>query len=90
MDPTPSSSDLTLDEALAEARRRWGPAGRVLLRAAALYKGRSGPGRLARYRYLVGDGKLGPGCTMLGQGNSWREAFDDVRPRPSGVVRNSV
>ena len=73
------------DQAVQEAKRRWGSSGHVRLRAASLYKGRGGPGRLARYRYVVGNGRLGTECSILGQGNSWLEAFEDARPRlPSG------
>ncbi len=73
---------MTQREAELEAKRRWGSSGAVRLRDETLYKGRSGPGRLARYRFVVGDGRLGPACTFIGQGNSWAEAFADVRPRP--------
>ena len=74
---------MTQQEATVEAQRRWGTSGAARLRGPALYKGRSGPGRLARYRFLVGNGRLGPSCTILGQGNSWLEAFEDARPRAS-------
>ena len=75
------ANDLTDREAAEEAVRRWGPSGRARLRAGAPHKAIARPGRLARYRYQVGNGKLGPACTILGQGNSWREAFGDARPR---------
>lgn len=42
---------------------------------------RVGPGRLARYRYEVGNGGLRRTCTIVGQGDSWAEAFEDARPR---------
>jgi hypothetical protein len=75
---------MTQQDAEHEAQRRWGPSGRARLRAPSLYKGRGGPGRLARYRYVVGNGKLGVNCSILGQGNSWVEAFEDARPRVTG------
>lgn len=68
-------------QAEQEAVRRWGPSGRVRLRAEGAFKGRKQAGRLARYRYEVGNGGLGPACTILGQGHSWSEAFEDARPR---------
>jgi hypothetical protein len=75
-------ADLTKPQALTEAKRRWGGGGAVRLRPPSLYTEGRGPGRLARYRYMVGNGGLGRGCTIMGQGNSWSEAFDDARPRP--------
>jgi hypothetical protein len=74
---------MTQDEAAREALKRWGPSGRVRFRAPSPGRGRGRGGRLARYRYLVGNGQLGAACTILGQGNSWREAFEDARPRMS-------
>jgi hypothetical protein len=78
---------MTEQQAMVEAKRRWGDTGVVRQRAPSLYKGRGGPGRLARYRYMVGDGQLGARCTIMGQGNSWSEAFDDARPRPPRAPR---
>ncbi|MBL8952121.1 MAG: hypothetical protein JNK82_15165 [Myxococcaceae bacterium] len=75
-------------EALEEAKRRWGATGAIQLRAPST---NGGTGRLARYRYIVGNGRLGAACSLMGQGNSWVEAFEDVRPRPpraSGAGRN--
>lgn len=72
---------MTKEEAAKEAMRRWGPTGHVRLRGPAMHKDSKRPGRLARYRYQVGNGRLGPQCTVLGQGNSWSEAFEDARPR---------
>jgi hypothetical protein len=71
--------DMTYAEALAEAIARWGPTGAVRLRASAP-NGRSQRGRLARYPCTVGDGGLGKGRSIEGQGNTWREAFLDARP----------
>ncbi len=79
----------TQQQALTEARRRWGPTGAVRLRPPSPHQGRQGPGRLARYRYVVGNGGLGSHCTILGQGDSWSEAFDDARARPPSAGRVS-
>ena len=79
-----TSNDMSREQAEREARRRWGPTGEVRMRGVAQYKSSRGPGRLARYRYVVGNGRLKGACTILGQGNSWREAFEDARPRPAG------
>ena len=70
--------DMTREEALAEAKRRWGPSGAVRFREETSHSGRSTRGRLARYCCMVGDGSLGKGCTVEGQGNTWREAFEDA------------
>jgi hypothetical protein len=81
---------MTKDEALREALKRWGPGGLVRYRAPSPGRGRDRTGRLARYRYFVGNGRLGAACTILGQGNSWREAFDDAHPRLStGRIANA-
>lgn len=87
--PAESPSDLTEQQALLEARRRWGDTGAVRLRAPPTYKAGRAPGRLARYPYVVGNGRLGPSCTVLGQGNSWAEAFEDAKPRPKFAQRPS-
>ena len=76
-------ADLTEKEALSEARRRWGATGTVRMRPPPTrQEGRQAPGRLAPYRYTVGNGGLGKHCTVLGQGDSWEQAFEDARPRP--------
>jgi len=75
---------MTEQQALEEAKRRWGESGAVRERPATLYKGRAGPGRLARYRFVVGNGRLGSACTIVGQGHSWAEAFEDARPTFAG------
>ena len=74
--------DLTEQQALAEARRRWGDTGAVRERPAPV-TARSGGvrGRLARYRFVVGNLDLGKHCSVQGQGDSWREAFADARER---------
>jgi hypothetical protein len=68
---------MTEDEAHAEALRRWGPTGAVRCRKATTENGQRG--RLARYRYMVGDGNLGKACVVMGQGDTWLEAFLDAR-----------
>ena len=73
-------SDLTAQQALMEARRRWGDGGAVRLLPLGRHQGQ-GRGRLARYRYLVGNGRLGLSCTVQGQGDSWSQAFEDAKPR---------
>jgi hypothetical protein len=65
--------DFTTKEAQAEAVRRWGP--RSTVRELPIPISR-GSGRLARYRFTVGDG-----ASREGQGNTWREAFDDASRR---------
>ena len=70
---------MTRSEALAEAIRRWGPGGRI-----RFVPGRTNGvqrGRLARYSCVVGNGLAGSLDSIEGQGNTWREAFDDARPR---------
>jgi hypothetical protein len=71
--------DMTDDEARAEAVRRWGPGGAIRLSNDIQRPGRVRRGRLARYRCMVGNGNLGKGCSAMGQGDTWREAFLDVR-----------
>jgi len=38
-------------------------------------------GRLARYACKVGNGARSGMRAVEGQGNTWREAFEDARPR---------
>ena len=71
--------DMTQTEALAEAIRRWGPSGTIKFRPP--FPARKQRGRLARYCCIVGNGIAGSFYSIEGQGNSWREAFDDARPR---------
>jgi len=71
--------DMTQQQALAEAVKRWGTTGAVRIRPGPVGK-RTGGGRLARYRFTVGNGGLGKLCTVQGQGDTWREAFEDARP----------
>jgi hypothetical protein len=73
-------SDMTEDQATAEAVRRWGPTGAIRLRSAAGALGSVKRGRLAPYRCIVGDGRLGKSRTVEGQGDTWREAFLDAKP----------
>jgi hypothetical protein len=72
--------DMTEEQALAEAVRRWGPSGAIRLRTQSSVSGRVQRGRLARYRCVVGNGGLGKDCSIEGQGDTWREAFLDARP----------
>jgi hypothetical protein len=74
---------MTRREAEAEAVRRWGAGGTIRERGGPQGKGRASPGRLARYRYIVGNGRLSHTCSILGQGDSWRSAFEDAGPRIS-------
>ena len=72
--------DMTQKEARAEAISRWGEGGTIRFRPAPVRKGQRGMGRLARYRYIVGNDGLGKLHSIEGQGDSWREAFADARP----------
>jgi hypothetical protein len=72
--------DMTAEEAQAEAVRRWGESGAIRTRQDTASTVRNGRGRLARYRFTVGNGYLGKACSVQGQGHTWREAFDDARP----------
>lgn len=71
---------MTQKEALAEAVRRWGKSGAIRCRPAPASKARVRQGRLSRYRCTVGNGDLGKYCSVEGQGDTWREAFEDARP----------
>ena len=71
--------DMTRVEAQAEAIRRWGPGGTI--RSVSSHASRIERGRLARYCCVVGNGLAGTLDSIEGQGNSWREAFDDARQR---------
>ena len=76
---------MTKAQALIEARRRWGDGGAVHMRPAPVNGGSSRRGRLARYRFVVGNGSLGKRCSIQGQGDSWRAAFEDARQVVSPV-----
>jgi hypothetical protein len=71
--------DMTQSEAQAEAIKRWGPGGRI--RFLPCRRSRPRRGRLARYACVVGNGIALSLDSIEGQGNTWREAFDDARPR---------
>ena len=71
--------DMTQAQARAEAVRRWGARGSIEFRPSRVPRAQRG--RLARYACKVGDGALGCGGSIEGQGDTWREAFDDARPR---------
>lgn len=73
--------DMTNEQALAEARRRWGHTGTIRELPAGPSARPGARGRLARYRYTVGNASLGPRCTVQGQGDTWRAAFDDAGVR---------
>jgi hypothetical protein len=81
-----SVKDMTQKQALAEAVRRWGAGGAVRFRATAARNGQKGRGRLARYRCTVGNGGLGKYRSIEGQGDTWREAFDDAGPAVAQVL----
>lgn len=71
--------EMTEKEALAEAVRRWGPTGAIRYRPAPNSREMGGKGRLARYPCTVGNGNLGKSCSVEGQGDDWRSAFEDAR-----------
>ncbi len=71
--------DMTQKQAQAEAVRRWGASGTI--RFLPSRQGRIQRGRLARYCCTVGNGAVGSFYSVEGQGNTWREAFADARPR---------
>lgn len=73
--------DMTNEQALAEARRRWGQSGTIRELQAGVSARPGARGRLARYRFTVGNGNLGTRCTVQGQGDSWRAAFEDAGSR---------
>jgi hypothetical protein len=70
--------DMTQQEAQAEALRRWGAGGVIEFRPP---RRRGVRGRLARYACKVGNGGPGGLHSVEGQGDTWREAFEDARPR---------
>jgi hypothetical protein len=70
---------MTQEQARAEAVRRWGASGTIKFRPPP--GARSHRGRLARYSCTVGNGVAGSFYSVEGQGHTWREAFDDARPR---------
>ena len=69
---------MTQQEAQAEAIRRWGEGGTVILRPGPKNKPR---GRLARYKCVVSSGERGFFPSTEGQGDTWQEAFADAHPR---------
>lgn len=69
--------DMTQKEALAEAIRRWGENATIEYRHSL--KGKRG--KLARYPCIVHSGQVRSFTAVEGQGNTWREAFDDARSR---------
>jgi hypothetical protein len=73
--PKDLMKDMTQKQALAEAVRRWGPSAMIQFRPS---RSSNGPGRLARYSCTVGSGQGRTFHCVEGQGNTWREAFDDA------------
>jgi len=73
----PAMKDMTQRQALAEAVRRWGAAATIRYSPPRSQS----RGRLARYTCMVGNGGGGGGIAIEGQGYTWREAFEDARPR---------
>ncbi len=71
--------DMTETEAFAEARRRWGASGTIEFRPPRVTRAQRG--RLARYACTVGNGADGGIRSVEGQGDTWRQAFEDARPR---------
>jgi hypothetical protein len=71
--------DMTLEQAQAEALRRWGAGGTVTLRRSRSATG--SPGRFARFRCTVSNGLARSIQAVEGQGDTWAEAFADARPR---------
>lgn len=76
------TKDMTLDQARAEAVRRWGAGGTAQFFAPR--SPRSPRGRLARYPCVVRNGRGESICSMEGQGRTWTEAFADARPVTRG------
>jgi hypothetical protein len=60
---------MTEEEALREARRRWGASGAV--------QSQEPTWQTNWYRFAVGQ-RLGQGFRTWGQGDSWEEAFADA------------
>ena len=71
--------DMTPDQAQAEALRRWGAAGRIEFHPPR--RPGASRGRLGRYACKVDNGGGTRSVSVEGQGNTWREAFADARPR---------
>jgi len=72
-------TDMTQEQARAEAFRRWGAAGTIEFHPPR--RPRAFRGRLARYACKVGNRGAGGFHSEEGQGDTWREAFADARPR---------
>jgi hypothetical protein len=71
--------DMTLQQAQAEAVRRWGSTGTIKFRPSSA--GLIQRGRLARYCCTVTNCEVRSAYSVEGQGNTWREAFADARTR---------
>jgi hypothetical protein len=61
--------DLETEDAIVEARRRWGPAGAISI-----------ADQFARARHLVGELR-GRRFWILGRGSTWQAAFADADAR---------
>jgi hypothetical protein len=72
-------TDMTQEQARAEALRRWGPGSTITYRPSRA--SRLSRGRLARYSCTVSNGNPGRAEAVEGQGDTWREAFADARER---------
>lgn len=71
--------DMTEAEARAEAIRRWGANGTIVFLPPR--PGLRERGRSARYSCIVANGPAGSFHSIEGQGNTWREAFEDASRR---------
>jgi hypothetical protein len=69
------STDMTQEQAQAEAIRRWVSSAMAIYRPSRRNDGSHG--RLARYRCTVRNGGVGA-YPVEGQGDTWREAFLDA------------
>jgi hypothetical protein len=71
--------DMTEQQALAEAVKRWGTSATISIHPPRAT--RQQPGRLARYRCTVRSGLTRGSYPVEGQGHTWLEAFADARVR---------
>lgn len=66
---------MTFDEAMLQARRRWGDRGVVEV----TFTGYVLDGKVS-YRYAVGDAAGGHSWNVQGQGETWEAAFEQADP----------
>ena len=71
--------DMTQEQARTEARRRWGDTATIEFHPPR--RAQAVRGRLARYACKVGNGAPRGLRAVEGQGDTWREAFEDAGPR---------